>query len=187
MDLSPPLIRGTKLKYKLRETWIDFRYEQLPTFCYYCGCIGHHERICTVKKVDFEQHYLKEAQFGAWLRAGHVQLIAGGDNEGKEGENSGGSKAVLGIREVSDKRGEGEHKEGRGTVGVREPSRETSGMLNTHTEVQDTEAEILVKEGELRVTEEAQHGKDLFLHDSRMDSDLILAKDPKQISNVLPE
>lgn len=34
-DLSKPHIRGTKLKYKMREIWIEFRYKQLPTFCYY--------------------------------------------------------------------------------------------------------------------------------------------------------
>lgn len=70
MDLSKPRIRGTKLKCKMREIWIEFRYEQLPTFCYYCGCIGHHEQICAQRKVDVVQNCLKEEQFGAWLRAG---------------------------------------------------------------------------------------------------------------------
>lgn len=53
-DLSKPLIRGTKLKYKMREIWVEFRYEQLPFFCYYCSCIGHNKRICAVRKEDLE-------------------------------------------------------------------------------------------------------------------------------------
>lgn len=43
IDLTKPLIRGTKLRYKLKEIWIQFRYEQLSTFYYYCGCVGHNE------------------------------------------------------------------------------------------------------------------------------------------------
>lgn len=50
LDLSKPLVRGTKLKYKQSEIWIQFKYEQLPIFCYYCGYIGHNIRMCTKRK-----------------------------------------------------------------------------------------------------------------------------------------
>lgn len=44
-DLNKLLLRGTKLRYKKMETWVEFRYEQLPIFCYYCGRIGHNEKL----------------------------------------------------------------------------------------------------------------------------------------------
>lgn len=65
MDLMKPLVRGTKVKYKNCETWIQFRYEQFPVFCYYCGCIGHNERIYEKRKEDLQHGTLKEDQFGS--------------------------------------------------------------------------------------------------------------------------
>lgn len=65
MDLMKPLVRGTKVKYKNCETWIQFRYEQLLAFCYYCGCIGHNERICEKRMEDLQHGTLKEDQFGS--------------------------------------------------------------------------------------------------------------------------
>lgn len=52
LDLSKPLMRGTMLKHKQSEFWILFKYEQLPIFYYYCGCIGHNERGCTKRNED---------------------------------------------------------------------------------------------------------------------------------------
>lgn len=49
LDLTTPLLRGTKLKYKLTEVWVEFWYEQLPNFCYYCGKIGRNEKVCQKK------------------------------------------------------------------------------------------------------------------------------------------
>lgn len=28
---------------------VDFKYEQLPVFYFYCGIVGHQERSCTLK------------------------------------------------------------------------------------------------------------------------------------------
>uniref|UniRef100_A0A199U9H5 Zinc knuckle CX2CX4HX4C domain-containing protein n=1 Tax=Manihot esculenta TaxID=3983 RepID=A0A199U9H5_MANES len=27
--------------------WADFKYERFPTFCYFCGVIGHTDRFCS--------------------------------------------------------------------------------------------------------------------------------------------
>lgn len=40
LDLTKPLQRGTMLKYTEFESWVEFKYEQLPIFCFYCGQIG---------------------------------------------------------------------------------------------------------------------------------------------------
>lgn len=71
LDLSKPLVRGTKLKYKQCEIWVQFRYDQLPIVCHYCGCIGHKQRMCTKRKEDLSQNCLKDDQFGFWLRVGN--------------------------------------------------------------------------------------------------------------------
>lgn len=50
IDIIRPLQRGTMLKYKMKECWVDFKYKQLPIFCFYCGQIGHNEKLCAKKK-----------------------------------------------------------------------------------------------------------------------------------------
>nr|GMD75268.1 uncharacterized protein LOC109167502 [Ipomoea batatas] len=48
-------------------SWITFRYERLPNFCFICGLIGHTEKFC-IKL--FEGFYpTSEKKFGPWLRA----------------------------------------------------------------------------------------------------------------------
>lgn len=41
IDLNKPMMRGTKRKLNNESVWVDFRYEHLPTFCFYCGVIGY--------------------------------------------------------------------------------------------------------------------------------------------------
>ena len=47
IDVRKPLKRRMKIKKQGGEwTWINFKYERLPTFCFFCGIIGHNERFC---------------------------------------------------------------------------------------------------------------------------------------------
>lgn len=48
-------------------TWIDFRYENLPTFCFVCGLIGHVEDICGNREA--EQNTGAVNTMGGWLRS----------------------------------------------------------------------------------------------------------------------
>jgi hypothetical protein len=49
--------------------WVAFRYERLPNFCYWCGCLDHGEKDCDVGLQQRQSSDKKEYQFGAWLRA----------------------------------------------------------------------------------------------------------------------
>lgn len=35
INIQKPLQRGTKLKFRQHENWVDFRYEQLSDLCFY--------------------------------------------------------------------------------------------------------------------------------------------------------
>lgn len=52
---------------------MNFAYEMLPTFCFYCGTIGHAEKICDKKIVDARANCLCKDQDGAWLRVSQVK------------------------------------------------------------------------------------------------------------------
>uniref|UniRef100_A0A803QP51 Reverse transcriptase domain-containing protein n=1 Tax=Cannabis sativa TaxID=3483 RepID=A0A803QP51_CANSA len=48
LDIHQPLMRGklVKLPHIRDEHWLEFRYENLPTFCFHCGCLGHPFERC---------------------------------------------------------------------------------------------------------------------------------------------
>ncbi|XP_074355882.1 uncharacterized protein LOC141695542 [Apium graveolens] len=49
IDISRPLKSQMHIKKPRREwLWIKFKYERLPSFCFYCGKIGHTEKFCEI-------------------------------------------------------------------------------------------------------------------------------------------
>lgn len=47
IDVGQPLKKQMKIKKVGGEwIWIHFKYERLPSFCFYCGRIGHTEKFC---------------------------------------------------------------------------------------------------------------------------------------------
>lgn len=78
IDITKPLMRKMKIKKAGGNwSWIEFKYERLPTFCFTCGLLGHGERFCPklFEGLDSEA----EKPYGPWLRASNrrVQSITG--------------------------------------------------------------------------------------------------------------
>ena len=49
IDVSKPLCRGRSVVLvDNKETWISFKYEKLPNFCYWCGLISHDGKDCDI-------------------------------------------------------------------------------------------------------------------------------------------
>lgn len=60
MDLSKPLIKGTKIRLEGETKWVMFKYEQLLFFCFYCVKIGHRKKMCGEKMQDSMNNVLVE-------------------------------------------------------------------------------------------------------------------------------
>ena len=47
IDITLPLCRGRVITLPSGEkTWINFKYEQLPSLCYWCGQVNHDDKDC---------------------------------------------------------------------------------------------------------------------------------------------
>ncbi|KAK6164114.1 hypothetical protein DH2020_000978 [Rehmannia glutinosa] len=67
-DVRMPLKRRMKLKNSGGEwVWIHFKYEKLPTFCFYCGFLGHSDKFCA--KLFNSPSAPSDRVYGSWLRA----------------------------------------------------------------------------------------------------------------------
>ncbi|XP_019163494.1 PREDICTED: uncharacterized protein LOC109159838 [Ipomoea nil] len=68
-DVSTPLKR--RMKMILRDgtwTWINFRYERLHMFCFFCGIMGHTDKFCLAARRSLLTP--EQFPFGPSLRAG---------------------------------------------------------------------------------------------------------------------
>lgn len=68
-DLSRALIPDAWVPFNSLKIWIEFKYERLPVFCYYCGRLTHQLKFCENPIdvcIDFGGKY---ALFGKWLRS----------------------------------------------------------------------------------------------------------------------
>lgn len=107
INLNNPLLRGTKIKLENEMEWVDFQYEQLPSFCFYCGILGHQEKDCETKMTDSREDTICEGQYGEWLRAslprgvrkgsyGESVARQQGDLRQNQNKKEGTSKEVIG-------------------------------------------------------------------------------------------
>ena len=70
IDTNKPLCRGRLISLPHGEqSWVSFKYERLPNFCYWCRCLNHGDRDCDLS-VESEGNLTKESQtYGVWIRA----------------------------------------------------------------------------------------------------------------------
>lgn len=70
LNVTQPLKRGCMVKFPgANPIWIEFRYEKLPSFCRYCGKVGHEFLACDKRFLDMEDEVFQSAEYGDWLRA----------------------------------------------------------------------------------------------------------------------
>jgi hypothetical protein len=70
LEVNRPLCRGRLVNLEEgKKSWIAFRYERLPNFCYWCGCLDHGEKDCDIGLQQHQSSAKEEYQYGAWLRA----------------------------------------------------------------------------------------------------------------------
>lgn len=68
IDLSKPLKRRMKIRKSGDEwQWIVFKYENVPSFCFICGLLGHSEKFCG-RLFDTPENEIVRP-YGAWMRA----------------------------------------------------------------------------------------------------------------------
>uniref|UniRef100_A0A7N2L2Q0 DUF4283 domain-containing protein n=1 Tax=Quercus lobata TaxID=97700 RepID=A0A7N2L2Q0_QUELO len=70
IDISQPLYRGRVILLDSgKEMWVPFKYERLPSLCFWCGCLTHDDRDCELW-AESEGSLTPESQeFGPWLKA----------------------------------------------------------------------------------------------------------------------
>ena len=68
LALDVPLKRRMKIRKSATEFfWVTFRYENVPTFCFICGLMGHAEQFCP-KRFDSSDGEVAQP-YGDWMRA----------------------------------------------------------------------------------------------------------------------
>jgi hypothetical protein len=72
IDLTKPLDRGRKINIKNKSTWVMFKYEKLPNFCYHCGKVHYSRMGCSAKSLKGEGSITGDTPFGPWLRVSPV-------------------------------------------------------------------------------------------------------------------
>lgn len=68
LDVLKPLKRRMQVgKAGAGWDWINFKYENVPTFCFICGLLGHSDKLCSRLFVTKESDIVKP--YGDWMRA----------------------------------------------------------------------------------------------------------------------
>lgn len=105
INVNKPLKSQMRIKKAGGEwMWIKFKYERLPSFCFYCGLLGHSEKFC-VKLFDVEGNQ-GPRKYDASLRAPMKKQMNVGSNQWLR--NSDGKKVESGMTEVADGSGLGD-------------------------------------------------------------------------------
>jgi len=108
IELSSPLARGRMLHLQGRSTWVAFKFEKLPKFCYNCGVIKHGRSGCIEqgagKKNGDEEGY----PYGPWLRVAYPTRRGTG-GEGRSGGRGGEGRSPTTGRQCKETPGRTPH------------------------------------------------------------------------------
>ena len=70
LNVTNPLCRGRKFSLEDGSTgWVSFKYERLPSLCFWCGCLTHGERDCELWMASGGSLTVEDRKYGMWLRA----------------------------------------------------------------------------------------------------------------------
>ena len=69
IDIMKPLERGKELLIGGKSICVNFKYKNLPLFCFHDGCIVHGLKGCLVKKSRCLHNEDGVGEWGVWLRA----------------------------------------------------------------------------------------------------------------------
>lgn len=65
LDITKPLCKGRMVRVGgPAAVWVEFKYERLPIFCYWCGRVDHDERDCMMWIRSKEVLKANEKQYG---------------------------------------------------------------------------------------------------------------------------
>ena len=76
LDLRKPLVRVVPITLKERMKYL-VQYEKLPSFCFFCGCLGHEVSEC-----GDGIHPKESCDWGDWLRVPFLALVSRRDDHG---------------------------------------------------------------------------------------------------------
>ena len=70
VHIAEPLCRGRLITLENdKKTWVVFKYERLPNFCFWCGRLSHGDRDCSLWLQSKGTPKEEDRQFGPSLRA----------------------------------------------------------------------------------------------------------------------
>lgn len=70
LDVTKPLCRGRKISLDGGSSgWVSFKYERLPSLCFWCGCLTYGKRDCEVWIASGRSLTVEDRKYGTWLRA----------------------------------------------------------------------------------------------------------------------
>ncbi|KAF5445241.1 hypothetical protein F2P56_034307 [Juglans regia] len=69
LDFTMPLIRGKMINVYGKRSFIQFKYERMPRFCFYCGLLLHGTNGCSQKPYVGSERDVSNLQYGSWMRA----------------------------------------------------------------------------------------------------------------------